>query len=168
MEAMSSLQHEIKQTRPFRSLEEEAYIAIRLTSQIVDQPWIRYLRRTEGISPSQYNLLRILRGAGPEGRTMSEISDRMINRDPDATRLADRMIKRGLVRRLRDTDDRRVVRLFITDQGLAMLARLDEAVNVFLERALAGLGPRDMKTLIALLGRIRSGLQPFPSPEQDA
>ena len=65
----------IHQTRPFRSLEEEVYLALRLTAQLMDEPWHRYLRQTEDISPSQYNLLRILRGAGEEGRTMSEIAD---------------------------------------------------------------------------------------------
>ncbi len=65
---MTTVYHEIRQTKPFRSLEEEVYIAIRLTSQVMDQPWARYLRKTEGISPSQYNLLRILRGAGADGR----------------------------------------------------------------------------------------------------
>ncbi|HEU4524457.1 MAG TPA: hypothetical protein VFR62_05515, partial [Gemmatimonadales bacterium] len=69
---------DIRQTRPFRSTEEEVYIALRLTSQVLDQPWARYLRSTARISPSQYNLLRILRGAGAEGRTMSEIAERMI------------------------------------------------------------------------------------------
>ena len=67
MAAMAqSIAREIRQTKPFRSLEEEVYISIRLTSQVMDQPWARYLRKTEGISPSQYNLLRILRGAGAD------------------------------------------------------------------------------------------------------
>jgi DNA-binding MarR family transcriptional regulator len=163
---MSSVRDEIKQTKPFRSTQEEAYIALRLTSQVVDEPWIRYLRQTEGISPSQYNLLRILRGAGQEGRTMSEISDRMINRDPDATRLADRMIRHGLVRRVRDTVDRRVVRLFITDEGLEMVERLDDAADEFLKQALAGLGEKALGTLTALLEELRSGIRPFPSEEE--
>src|SRR4051812_11943382 len=118
---MKTVYHEIHQTKPFRSLEEEVYIAIRLTSQLVEEPWARYLRRTERISPSQYNLLRILRGAGAGGRTMREIAERMINRDPDVTRLADGTVKLGLARRMRDTEDRRVVRLFITEKGLEML-----------------------------------------------
>src|SRR5688572_11521695 len=112
------LYREIRQTKPFRSVEEEVYVSLRLTAQVLDEPWARYLRRTAEISPSQYNLLRILRGAGVEGRTMSEIADRMINRDPDATRLADRTVRLGLARRSRDDDDRRVVRLFITQSGL--------------------------------------------------
>lgn len=162
---MKSVYHEIRQTRPFRSLEEEVYIALRLTSQIMDQPWVRYLRKTEGISPSQYNLLRILRGAGADGRTMKEISERMINRDPDVTRLADRTVKRGLARRMRDTEDRRVVKLFITEKGLEMLARLDDDVEVFLKQALGGLGPKRLKMLRDLLNEARAGFGPFPVPD---
>jgi len=162
---MTTVYHEIRQTKPFRSLEDEVYIAIRLTSQLIDQPWVRYLRKTEGISPSQYNLLRILRGAGTEGRTMSEISERMINRDPDVTRLADRTVKLGLARRRRDGDDRRVVKLFITAEGLEMLGRLDEAVEVFLKEALGGLGPKKLKQLRDLLGEARAGFRSFADSE---
>ena len=162
---MSAVYHEIHQTKPFRSLEEEVYIAIRLTSQVMDQPWTRYLRKTEGISPSQYNLLRILRGAGADGRTMREIAERMINRDPDVTRLADRTVKLGLARRMRDTGDRRVVKLFITEKGLEMLARLDDAVVVFLKQALGELGPKRLKMLRDLLGEARAGFGPFPVPD---
>ena len=161
---MSAVYNEIHQTKPFRSLEEEVYIAIRLTSQVMDQPWARYLRKTEGISPSQYNLLRILRGAGVNGRTMSEISERMINRDPDVTRLADRTVKLGLARRMRDEVDRRVVKLFITEKGLEMLGRLDEAVVVFLKQALGALGPKRLRMLRDLLGEARAGFGPFPVP----
>jgi DNA-binding MarR family transcriptional regulator len=161
---MTALYHEIHQTKPFRSLEEEVYIAIRLTSEVMDQPWGRYLRKTEGISPSQYNLLRILRGAGADGRTMREISERMINRDPDVTRLADRTVKLGLARRMRDSEDRRVVKLFITAKGLEMLARLDEAVIVFLKQTLGSLGPKRLGQLRDLLGEARAGFRPFPAP----
>jgi DNA-binding MarR family transcriptional regulator len=159
---MTTVYHEIGQTKPFRSLEEEVYIAIRLTSQVMDQPWARYLRKTEGISPSQYNLLRILRGAGADGRTMREIADRMINRDPDVTRLADGTVKLGLARRMRDTEDRRVVKLFITEKGLEMLTRLDQAVEVFLKQALGGLGPKRLQMLRDLLSHARAGFGPFP------
>lgn len=161
---MGAVYNEIHQTKPFRSLEEEVYIAIRLTSEMMDQPWVRYLRKTEGISPSQYNLLRILRGAGVNGRTMSEISERMINRDPDVTRLADRTVKLGLARRMRDEVDRRVVKLFITEKGLEMLGRLDEAVVVFLKQALGALGPKRLRMLRDLLGEARAGFGPFPVP----
>ena len=160
---MSAVYHEIHQTKPFRSLEEEVYIAIRLTSQVMDQPWARYLRKAEGISPSQYNLLRILRGAGADGRTMREIADRMINRDPDVTRLADGVVKLGLARRMRNTEDRRVVKLFVSEKGLAMLSRLDDAVEEFLQLTLGALGPKRLRMLRDLLGEARAGFRPFPA-----
>src|SRR5919112_236373 len=153
---MSAVYHEIHQTKPFRSLEEEVYIGLRLPSQVMEGPWPRSPRRTEGTSPSQYNLLRILRGAGVEGRTMREIAERMINRDPDVTRLADRTVKLGLARRVRNETDRRVVELFITAKGRAMLSRLDEAVHQFLEQALAGLDQKQLRTLRDLLGLVRA------------
>lgn len=162
----ADLYQELRQTRPFRSLEEEVYLSLRLTAQLADEPWARYLRRTERISPSQYNLLRILRGAGVEGRTMSEIGERMINRDPDVTRLADRMVKRGLVRRIRDTDDRRVVRLFIAPLGVAALDRLDPAVDAFLEAILGGLGPKRLRALRDLLGEARAAIRAVPADWQ--
>jgi DNA-binding MarR family transcriptional regulator len=160
---MTSVARELRQTKPFRSLEEEVYIALRLTAQIMEEPWARYLRRTESISPSQYNLLRILRGAGVGGRTMREIADRMINRDPDVTRLADRTVKLGLARRMRDTDDRRVVKLYITEKGAALLTRLDEVVHDFLEQVLGGLGPKRLRSLRDLLGEARASFRPFPA-----
>ena len=163
---MTTLYREIRQTRPFHSLEEEAYVALRLTAQVLDEPWARYLRKTEGISPSQYNLLRILRGAGVEGRTMSEIGERMINRDPDVTRLADRTIKLGLARRQRDEQDRRVVKLYITPRGLTMLTRLDAQVNVFLEAAMGSLGRQKLRQLRDLLNQARAGARPFPAEDR--
>ena len=162
---MTALKQEIKQTRPFSSLEEEVYLSLRLTSQLMDEPWGRYLRKTEGISPSQYNLLRILRGAGVDGRTMGEIAERMINRDPDVTRLADRTVKLGLARRDREETDRRIVKLFITQRGIDMLERLDDQVQVFVKQILSGLGPKRLKDLRDLLGAARASMQPFPPAE---
>jgi DNA-binding MarR family transcriptional regulator len=162
---MKSLQEELRQTRPFRSAEDELYLSLRLTSRIVEEPWDRHLRKTANISPSQYNILRILRGAGVDGRTMGEISERMINRDPDVTRLADRMVKRGLARRTRDEEDRRVVKLFITQAGLDLLAELDPDVDRYLEDALGGLEEAKQRRLIELLGEIREHMQRFPAGE---
>ena len=159
---MTALKQEIKQTKPFESLEQEVYLSLRLTAQLLDEPWARYLRKTEGISPSQFNLLRILRGAGADGRTMGEISERMINRDPDVTRLADRTAKLGLARRDRDETDRRVVKLFITQRGIDMLERLDDAVNLFVKQMLGALGPKRLKELRDLLAAARASVRPFP------
>jgi DNA-binding MarR family transcriptional regulator len=97
---------------------------------------------------------------------MREIAERMINRDPDVTRLADHTVKLGLARRMRDTQDRRVVKLFITAKGLEMLARLDDAADVFLKQALGSLGPKRLKMLRDLLGEARAGFRPFPIPDE--
>ena len=159
---MNSVQQEIRQSKPFRSLEEEVYLAIRLTSAVMDEPLAKYLRKKCGISSSQYNLLRILRGAGADGRTMSEIGERMINRDPDVTRLADRTVKLGYARRMRDLDDRRVVKLFVTAKGLDILAELDEAVDRFMDQALGTMPPARLELLRDLLNEVRASLRPFP------
>jgi DNA-binding MarR family transcriptional regulator len=158
-----TVREEIQQQRPFPSLEEEVYVNLRLTAQVMDQPWFRYLRRTEAISPSQYNILRILRGAGEAGRTMSEAAERMINRDPDVTRLGDQLVRRGLARRVRDPEDRRVVRLVITPAGLAMLGRLDPAVDAFMQQALGACGRKRLVQLRDLLDTVRSLMRPFPA-----
>jgi DNA-binding MarR family transcriptional regulator len=91
---------------------------------------------------------------------ISEIADRMITRDPDVTRLVDRLIRQGLVRRERGEEDRRVVLVEITPAGLAMLARLDGPAGEYTDGAMAGLKPQQLKTLDTLLNEIRAGLQP--------
>ncbi len=156
------LQQEIKQAQPFASLEEEVYLSLRMTSRMLDEPWERYLKAQEGLTLSQYNLLRILRGAHPNGRTCTEIAERMINRDPDITRLVDRMAQQDLVTRARGTADRRVVQVDITRKGLAMLKRLDRAVDLFPRKLLGHMGRRQLRELREHLGAIRSGMGQFP------
>jgi DNA-binding MarR family transcriptional regulator len=153
---------EIHQTKPFRSLQEQVVLNLMRTTRAVEESWIQYLKRTEGISTSQYNILRILRGARPNAVKISEISERMVNRDPDVTRLVDRLIKQGLVRRERDTDDRRVVLVEITGAGLALLSRLDGPVHEYIEAAMAGLNAQQLRTLDTLLNEVRAGIQPYP------
>ena len=160
--AQTTIGHELRQTKPFRSLQEQLVLNLMRTTRAVEEGWTQHLRRTEGISLSQYNILRILRGARPQPVKISEIADRMVNRDPDVTRLVDRLIKQGLVRRERDTDDRRVVLVEITGAGLAMLARLDEPSLEATAAAMAGLRPEQLRTLDTLLNKIRAGIQPYP------
>jgi len=102
-----TIDREIRQTKPFGSLQEQVVINLLRTTRAVEESWTQHLKRTEGISPSQYNILRILRGARPKAAKISEIADRMVTRDPDVTRLVDRLIKQGLARRERDGEDRR-------------------------------------------------------------
>ena len=160
-----TIDREIRQTKPFRSLQEQLVINLMRTTRAIEESWIKYLKRTEGISQSQYNILRILRGARPRAVRISEIADRMITRDPDVTRLVDRLIQQGLVRRERDSDDRRVVLVEITGAGLALLSRLDEPAAEYTEGAMAGLKPRELRALDTLLNEVRAGIRPVGSEE---
>ena len=163
MAAMAqTIDREIRQTKPFRSLQEQLVLNLMLTTRVVEESWTQYLKRAEGISPSQYNILRILRGARPKAARISEIADRMVTRDPDVTRLVDRLIKQGLARRERDSDDRRVVLVEITAAGLALLARLDGPAGEATEAAMAGLKPQQLRTLDTLLNEVRAGIRSYP------
>ncbi len=114
-----------------------------------------------GLSPTQYNALRILRGAGEKGLACSEIAERMINRDPDITRLIDRLERRGLVQRTREQKDRRVITTRITAAGLELLRRLDRPVEEFHRRLLGPLGERQLRSLIRLLELARRHADKF-------
>jgi|SRR5207248_299973 len=146
----AGIQAEIKQVKPFSSLEEEALLSLQRTADQLQ--WrIFELLKPYGVSPTQYNALRILRGAKEQGRSCSEIADRMINRDPDVTRLIDRLERRGLVQRAREKKDRRVVTARITSAGLELLKELDRPVEEFNRKMLGHLGEQKLKRLIKLL-----------------
>ena len=129
--------------------EEAAYLDLVRTTEALSRPLARLLK-TEDLSPAQYNVLRILRGC-PEGLTCGEIGNRMITRDPDITRLLDRLEKRKLVSRCRQENDRRVVCVHITKAGLELLAGLDEVVIEAHRKQLGHLGEDRLKQLIELL-----------------
>lgn len=148
---------EITQRKPFRGLEDEAFVNIQRTADALMQGLAATLKPA-GLSPTQYNVLRILRGAGPEGLACREIGERMITRDPDVTRLLDRLEERGLVARSRGAEDRRVIFTRITEVGLEILARLDAPIAALHARQLRHLGPERLRTLIGLLEAARGGL----------
>ena len=149
-----SIQAEIRQTKPFTSLEDEALVALQRTADRLH--WrLSEMLKAHGLSPTQYNALRILRGAGDEGRACSEIAERMINRDPDITRLVDRLERRGLVFRSREGRDRRVITTRITPAGLELLRALDGRVEEFNRKMLGSLGEQQLQTLIRLLESAR-------------
>jgi DNA-binding MarR family transcriptional regulator len=104
------------------------------------EPWAQQLQEAADLSPVQYNVLRILRGAGKAGLWAGEISDRLITRSPDVTRLVDRLEKRGLVARSPDRSDRRAIRIHITDAGLERLSALDQVESSTLAQAFDRLG----------------------------
>jgi DNA-binding MarR family transcriptional regulator len=151
---MNKLQDEIKQTKPFGSLEDEAFLNVLRTAEAFLWREAEFLKPYE-ITLSQYNVLRILRGAEPAGLICREISERMIARDPDVTKLLDRLEARGLVRRERQEKDRRVIIARITSEGLDLVKEIDEPVLKMTENLLAHLGERKLKTLIELLEEAR-------------
>ena len=126
------------------------------------EPWEKYLKSHAELTLHQYNVLRILRGSHPAGLPSGEIANRMIARDPDITRLVDRLEKRGLVRRARSRQDRRVVEVGITDAGLTLLSGLDEPVDRFPRNMLGHLGPRKLAKLRVLLEGALADLGTFP------
>jgi DNA-binding MarR family transcriptional regulator len=148
------LKREIKQKRPFSSVQEEVVLSIMRTADQVVVPMNEVLRAAS-LSPSQYNVLRILRGAGEEGLPCGEITERMVRRDPDLTRLLDRLETASLVSRTRDTRDRRIIRASITEEGLTLLDSLDEPVEESIRRSLAHMPVARLRTLLELLEEVR-------------
>jgi len=150
----SLLQEEIRQTRPFVSLEEEAFLNLQRTANALLQNLTRWLKGHD-LTPTQYNVLRILRGSHPETLTCGDIGDRMVTPDPDVTRLLDRLEKRDLVRRARDTVDRRVVRAGVTEPGLAILEELDSPIPEWLHQMLGHLTRDELEAMIHLMEKVR-------------
>lgn len=134
--------------------EEAAFLDLLRTTDMLSRRLVPVLK-TEDLSATQYNVLRILRGA-PEGLACGEIAGRMITRDPDVTRLLDRLEKRGLISRWRETKDRRTVMARITPEGLALLSRLDEPVQAAHRKQLGHLGRERLRTLVKLLSLLRN------------
>jgi DNA-binding MarR family transcriptional regulator len=150
------LQAELKQKVPFTSREQEAYLSVLRTADSLEASMEARLKAF-GLTGTQYNALRILRGAGAEGLACSEVGGRMITRDPDITRLLDRLQKRGLVERTRGKRDRRVVYGKITAAGLKLLRELDGPIEKHGREMLQHVGPAKLKQLIELLELVRSG-----------
>jgi DNA-binding MarR family transcriptional regulator len=148
------LQHEIKQPKPFRSLEAEVFLNLLRTSTVLVGALSDLLREHELTQP-QYNVLRILRGAPRAGLASGEIGGRMVSREPDVTRLLDRMEARALIERQRGTVDRRVVTVRLTSAGARLVDTLDEPIQEMHRRQLAHLTPDELRTLNTLLQRAR-------------
>ena len=148
------LRDEIKQSKPFAGLEHEAHLSIERTAAVLGHALAEALK-PYGVTPTQYNALRILRGAGERGLCRNEVRDRLVAQVPDVTRLLDRLEEVGLVERERDPDDRRMVNARITREGLKLLSRLDAPVEALHRAQLGHLAERDLRTLIELLARCR-------------
>jgi DNA-binding MarR family transcriptional regulator len=151
------LQSEIKQKKPFQIREEELFLNLMRTADLLARKGAELFKAAD-LSPNQYNVLRILRGAGAEGLACGEVGDRMVTRDPDITRLLDRLEKRDLVRRAREKGDRRVVTARITAAGMELLKKLDDPVAEWHKAQLGHMDAKQQESLIRLLEIAREGV----------
>jgi len=158
---VKTLAAQLKQNRPFNSAEQEALLGIRMAAARVTAPWAQFLKATKGLSTGQYNVLRILRGS-TEALTCGEIGERTIARDPDVTRLVDRLTKRGLVRRIRSQTDRRVVQVEITEKGRDLLDELDPHARRMPRALLGHLSRAQLQQLSRLLSAALDKMGSFP------
>jgi MarR family transcriptional regulator, organic hydroperoxide resistance regulator len=163
-ESGGGLQTELVQRRPFHSVRAEVSVSILRTAALIERHFAQVVART-GITIQQYNVMRILRGAGDEGMPTLVIRDRMIHEAPGITRLLDKLEKAGLARRERTSSDRRQVFCFITERGLAVLDELEEEMRQADDIAVGNLTEAEQRELIELLERVRSAR---PKPGQPA
>ena len=154
----SALQREIRQTRPFRSKRQEAALGLLRAADLVRRV-IGGVLEPHGVTTQQYNVLRILRGAGPEGLPTLEIANRMVEQTPGITRLLDRIEAKGWVLRKRCPDDRRQVLCTIARDGLELLERLDAPMDAVDDLALTALSDSQVATLIRLLDKARASCE---------
>lgn len=152
------LRKEIKQNKPFRSVQQEAGLALLKTTDLVRRRLAKAIEPYH-LSLEQYNVLRILRGAGNTGMATLEVSSRMIEQTPAITRLMDKLEGKKLVRRERCSQDRRQVLCWITDAGLRLLAEMDGEIESAGQEPFAHLSLTEIKGLIKVLDRIREGQQ---------
>ena len=149
------LQKEIHQRKAIRLLEEEATLNIVRTA---DQLYLLLMDvlKPHALSGTQYNVLRILRGAGIEGASCKDVGSRLVTRDPDITRLMDRLEKRGILTRDRAKEDRRIVTHRLTEAGLELVNQLDRPIEEMHQKAMRRLKPEQLKSLIGLLEELRA------------
>ena len=146
-----------KTPKPSSTLEQDAYLSLQRTADALARS-AEEVVKAFGLSGTQYNILRILRGAGPGGLCCHEAAERMLTHDPDITRLLDRLERRGLIVRARASSDRRVITAQITPEGLGVLAKLDKPIEECHRRQFGHLGPRRLAQLIELLNSARTRL----------
>jgi DNA-binding MarR family transcriptional regulator len=150
----AKLAAEIQQHKPFALPEEEAMLNLVRTHEFLLQRQTEFFKQFQ-LTPTQYNILRILRGAGKEGITCSRASERMVKADPDITRLFDRLEARKLIRRERSAEDRRVVISRIAEEGLKLTETIDKPLAELLKRQMGRIGRKKLAQLIEILESIR-------------
>ena len=149
------LQDEIKQNKPFASVQEELWLNLSRTASALGHS-VEQRLRPYGLSPTQYNVLRILRGAGPDGLCQADIGDRLVAQVPDVPRILDRMEKAGWVKRERGTEDRRVVMASLTERGVAVVGELDGPLTQMMAGMFERMSEEDMQRLNDLLVAARA------------
>jgi DNA-binding MarR family transcriptional regulator len=150
----SQLQRELKQTRPFKSLEEEAHLSIQRTAALLEHAFEAALK-PHRITATQYNVLRILRGAEPDGLCRNEVAERLVRQVPDVTRLLDRLEEAKFIVRQRAGKDRRYVVTRITRGGLLLLKEIQQRIDETHRTQLGHLDEAQLRNLIALLAAVR-------------
>ena len=160
---MAGLRQEIAQQRPFSSVEEEALLNLMRTSDCVHREFQRRTRHW-GVTSTQYNVLRILRGAQPQGLTCSAIGARMITAEPDITRLLARLKTVKLIKQKRDKHDRRVVWTQISAEGLELLSRMDDEIHQAPKDLIGHLNQSELEELIRLLELARKNCTETQAP----
>jgi DNA-binding MarR family transcriptional regulator len=149
------IQEELKQTKPFQSVAQEAFLTLQRTADVITRRSTQFLKQWD-VSGTQYNVLRILRGAGPGGLRCGEIGERMVTHDPDITRLLDRMEKAGWIERARDTTDRRVVLTRISRKGLDLLKQIDKPLEEEIKLMGSHISEKRFRELINILNELRN------------
>ncbi len=163
---MASLKLEIVQERPFSSIEEEALLNVMRTSDFLHRAFHRKTRDW-GVTSTQYNVLRILRGAQPRGLTCAAIGSRMITAEPDITRLLGRLKGLKLIRQQRDRHDRRVVWTQISEAGLELLKQMDPVIEKAPRELLGDLSKTELTELIRLLELARKNSEEILAPDRN-
>jgi DNA-binding MarR family transcriptional regulator len=151
-----TLRDELKMTRPFRSVEEEAILSIARTAAVMEHAGAEALKPFD-LTITQYNVLRILRGAAGEGLCRNEVGERLVTKVPDVTRLLDRMESAGLIVRQRGGEDRRFVSTRITEKGLKLLEKIDRELPAIHGRQLGHVSQKRLRELISILEEVRNG-----------
>ena len=150
-----TLRDELKMTRPFKSVEEEAVLSIARTAALLEHAGADALKPFD-LTITQYNVLRILRGAGDTGMCRNAVGERLVTKVPDVTRLLDRMETSGLISRRRSGEDRRFVATYITDKGLKLLEKIDRELPAIHASQLGHVSQKRLKELIQLLEEVRN------------
>jgi DNA-binding MarR family transcriptional regulator len=148
---------ELQQSRPWDLLEEEVHVSISRTAALLERA-VAQLLKPHGITPTQYNVLRILRGAGAAGLCRNEVGARLVTPVPDVTRLLDRMADLKLIARQRSDEDRRLVRTHLTAKGLDLVNSLDSVLRPSHQQRLAHIAREKLEALVATLADVRAGI----------